>query len=167
MGNGRLNVNLGFQRSVRREFSHPEVPYQDVAGLFLQLNTYNYDVKYYFPEFSGWNLTVGVNGMYQDNTVTKGTDFVIPSYHQFDIGPFALIKKTFNKLDISGGVRYDSRSFKNSGLYTKPNPVSGFDMPVYGADTVGADQPFSIIAILFRAFPVVLGLLIISQKNFR
>ncbi len=141
-GNSHLIVNLGFQRSVRREFSHPEDPYRDVAGLYLQLNTYSYDLKYYFPEFNGWNLTFGVNGMYQDNNVNKGTEFVIPSYHQFDIGPFAMLKKTFGKLDLAGGVRFDSRSFKNFELYTKPDAVSGFDRPVYGADTVDADHPF-------------------------
>ncbi|HMH31960.1 MAG TPA: TonB-dependent receptor [Puia sp.] len=155
IGSGRLAVNLGYQRSVRREFSHPEAP--TTPGLFLQLNTYSYDLKYYFPEFSGWNLTAGVNGMYQDNTVTKGTDFVIPSYHQFDIGPFVLIKKTIDKLDISGGVRYDGRSFKNSELYTQPNPVTGFDMPVYGADTVGASKPFSNFTQTFSGITGSIG----------
>lgn len=142
IGNSRLAVNLGFQRSVRREFSHPEDPYQDVAGLYLQLNTYSYDIKYFFPEFNGWNFTLGINGMYQTNDVTKGTDFVIPSYHQFDIGPFALVKKTFGKLDIAGGIRYDNRSFNNDELFTKPDAVSGFDKPVYGSDTVNADKLF-------------------------
>ncbi len=143
LGQGRLGINIGFQRSVRREFNHPEVPYQDVAGLYLQLNTLSYDIKYYLPQLAGWDITVGVNGMYQDNTVTKGTDFIIPSYRQFDIGPFAMAKKTFNKLDISGGIRYDVRVFNNDGLYTKPSPVTGFDMPVYGTDTVAASHPFS------------------------
>jgi iron complex outermembrane receptor protein len=142
IGGGRLALNLGFQRSVRREFSHPESPYQDVAGLYLELNSYSYDFKYYFPSYNGWDITTGVNGMYQDNNVTKGTEFVIPSYHQFDIGPFAMMKKTFAKLDLSGGIRFDSRSFTNSELYTMPDPVSGFDTPVYGADTVGAAKPF-------------------------
>src|SRR5260221_4758856 len=63
----RLDANIGFQRSVRREFSHPEVPYQDVAGLYLQLNTLTYDVKYFIPEFKNWETVVGVNGMYQVN----------------------------------------------------------------------------------------------------
>ena len=142
IGNSRLAVNLGFQRSVRREFSHPELPYQDVPGLFLQLNTYSYDFKYYLPEMDGWNLTLGTNGMYKDNTVTNGTEFVIPTYHQFDMGPFIMAKKNFGKLDLDAGVRYDSRSFTNSELYTKPNPVSGFDTPVNGRDTIGADHPF-------------------------
>jgi iron complex outermembrane receptor protein len=137
--NGRLAVNLGYQRSVRREFSHPEMI--DIPGLFLQLNTYNYDIKYYLPELNGWNISFGVNGMYQNNTVTKGTDFVIPSYHQFDIGPFAVVKKTWDKLDISGGIRFDSRSFTSDQLYTRPDPVTKFDTPV--SDTAGADYHFS------------------------
>jgi len=144
LGDGStLLVNLGYQRSVRREFSHPETPYQDVAGLFLQLSTYNYDIKYSLREIDNWGITFGVNGMYQQNTVTNGTEFVIPSYHQFDFGPFATAKKTFGKLDIAVGVRYDIRTFHNDQLYSKPNPISGFDTPVYGSDTTGADKPFS------------------------
>jgi iron complex outermembrane receptor protein len=102
-----------------------------------------YDLKYYFPTFKGWDLTMGINGMYQQNTTTNGTEFIIPNYHQFDLGPFAMIKKTFNNLDLSAGIRYDSRSFSNQELYTGENPVTHFDMPVYGADTVGAPKPFS------------------------
>jgi iron complex outermembrane recepter protein len=141
LGNGRLAVNVGFERSIRQEFSHPQAP--DVSGLDLQLNSYIYDVKYFLPEWKGWNTTVGVNGMYQTNDATKGTEFIVPSYHEFDIGPFALLTKTIGKLDISGGVRYDSRTYNNDALYTMPNPVTGFDMPVTGADTAGAAMPFS------------------------
>jgi len=157
LGDSRLAVNLGFQRSVRREFSHPEIPYQEVPGLYLQLNTYSYDVKYFLPEFDRWNLSLGVNGMYQDNTVDKGTEFVIPSYHQFDIGPFALLKKNFGKLDIAGGARFDVRSFKNFALYSIPNPVTGFDMPVYGADTAGADFHFANYSHTFSGFTGSIG----------
>jgi iron complex outermembrane receptor protein len=155
IGNGRLAVNLGYQKSVRREFSHPEA--STTPGLFLQLNTYSYDLKYYFAEFSGWNLTAGLNGMYQDNNVTKGTSFVIPSFRQFDIGPFALVKKTIDKLDISGGVRFDSRSFKNDQLYKKPDPITGFDIAVSGADTVGADKPFSNFSHTFSGITGSIG----------
>ncbi|HTS43811.1 MAG TPA: TonB-dependent receptor [Puia sp.] len=158
LGEGRLGVNIGFQRSVRREFSHPESPYQEVPGLYLELNTLSYDLKYFFPEFNGWNFTAGINGMYQDNQVTKGTDFVIPSYTQFDIGPFAMVKKSFGKLDLSGGLRFDSRSFRNSELYTKPDPVTGFTTPVYGADTVGADKPFSNYSHTFSGISGSLGM---------
>jgi len=156
LGNyGRLQVNLGFQRSIRREFSHPVL--YTIPGLYLQLNSYTYDVKYFLPEFDNWNLTVGVNGMYQDNNTTKGTEFVIPSYHQFDIGPFLLAKRSFDKLDISGGLRFDTRSFKNFELYTSPDPVTNFDRPVYGADTVGADRQFSNYSKTFSGYSGSIG----------
>ncbi|MEP7279865.1 MAG: TonB-dependent receptor [Bacteroidota bacterium] len=140
LGTGRLAVNLGYQRSLRREYSHPVLT--DMAGLFLQLNTWSYDIKYYFPEFNGWNLSAGVNGMYQTNDAEHGTEFIIPSYRQFDIGPFALLKKTMGKLDIAGGLRYDSRHFKSDALFTVPDPVTGFDKPV-SAFTIGAINPFA------------------------
>ncbi len=135
----RLGINLAFQKSIRQEFDHPLVA---VPGLDLLLNTYSYDVKYYFPEKNDWSVTAGTNGMYQTNNVTKGTDFIIPSYKQFDFGPFIFIKKTINKLELAGGLRYDVRQFNNDMLYTKPDSVTGFDRPVYGIDTVGADNPF-------------------------
>ncbi len=132
LGGGTLIVNLGYQYSHRREFTHPEDA--DVPGLNLQLTTYTYDVKYDFDMGKGYETTAGVNGMYQDNTLGYSTDFPIPAYHQFDIGPFFVIKKTFGKLDLSGGLRYDNRSFSGQAayidtskqyfptLYTGPNP---------------------------------------------
>ncbi len=139
IGDGLLTANIGFQRSVRQEFSHPER--LDISGLSLQLNTYNYDLKYALPEIKGWNVLLGVNGMYQNNTVTGGTEFVIPSYNQFDFGPFALVKRSFGALDISGGIRYDTRFFKNDALYTVPNKSTGFDTPV--SNDAGGEQRFS------------------------
>ena len=153
----RLLANIGLQRSIRQEFNHPQMPYQNVAGLVLQLNSFNYDIKYSLKDIDRWSVTLGVNGMYQQNTVTNGTEFIIPSYHQFDIGPFATAKKTFNKLDIAGGLRFDLRSFNNDALYTKANAISGFDMPVYGADTVGADKPFSKYSQTFSGLSGSIG----------
>ena len=140
LGDGRLDVNLGFQQSIRREFNHPIL--FTIPGLYLQLNSYTYDVKYHLPEKANWNMSVGINSMFQQNTVTNGTEFIIPSYHQFDIGGFFLAKKSIGKLDVSGGLRYDIRSYQNDALFTKPNMVNGFDSPVTPF-TPGADQPFT------------------------
>lgn len=156
--NSRLDFNVGLQRSVRREFSHPEVPYQDVAGLYLQLNTITYDAKYFIPEFNNWETVVGVNGMYQVNDATKGTEFLIPSYSQFDIGGFATAKKTFGKVNLSGGVRFDFRKFNNQEMFTRPNPVTGFDEVVTGIAAIGADQPFRQYATSFHGLTGSLGL---------
>ncbi len=160
----RLSINFGVQRSIRKEYNHPENPYQLTPGLYLQLNTFNYDVKYFLPEFNKWALVVGINGMYQANDVTLGTDFVVPSYKQFDLGGFATIKKDFGKLNISGGLRYDFRRFNNEELYTKPNSENGFDQPV-SSDTVGADKPFSDYSTQFNGVSGSLGLTYLVSPN--
>ena len=152
---GSLEVNLGYQYSIRQEFSHPVL--YTVPGLYLQLSTFNYDIKYHMPEIKDWNFIVGINGMYQDNVVTHGTDFVIPSYNQFDIGPFAVVKRSFGKFDLEAGLRYDFRIFNNQQLYTKPNPTTGFDMPVTGADTVGASKIFSNYHTLYQGVSGSIG----------
>jgi iron complex outermembrane recepter protein len=149
LGSGRLTLNLGYERSVRREYSHPQQP--GVPGLYLQLNSYVYDVKYYFPSLNGWDITTGLNGMYQQNTSTNGTEFIIPSFHQFDIGPFAMAKKTFGKLDIAGGIRFDSRAFTNQQLYTTSNGTD-YNSPVYGPDTAGAYLAFPDYHKIFSGY---------------
>ena len=155
LGKSRLEINLAYEKSVRQEFSHPQVP---VPGLYLTLNSYIYDIKYYFPEKNGWSVTGGLNGMYQTNTVTNGTEFVIPSYNQFDAGPFLFVKKSLQKLEIAGGIRYDVRQFNNQALFTKPDPVTGFENPVYGADTVGSDNAFYAYKHTFSGASGSLGL---------
>jgi iron complex outermembrane receptor protein len=132
IGKGNLLVNLGWQYSHRREYTHP----QDATtpGLNLELHTYTYDFKYNFTIGNDVETTIGVNGMYQTNALGYSTDFPIPAYHQFDIGPFFVLKKSFGKLDLMGGARVDSRSFSGQAayvdtavayypkLYTGPNP---------------------------------------------
>ena len=115
IGNGNLIVNLGYQYSHRREYTHPDSA--SIPGLNLQLTTYTYDVKYNFNIGKDYETTFGVNGMYQNNTLGYSTDFPIPAYHQFDIGPFFLVKNSFGKLDLSGGARYDTRSFTGKAAY--------------------------------------------------
>ncbi|MDB5111265.1 MAG: hypothetical protein JWR67_2379, partial [Mucilaginibacter sp.] len=119
LGNGNLIVNLGYQYSHRREYTHPEDP--TIAGLNLELTTWTYDVKYAFNIAQTYETTIGVNGMYQNNALGYSTAFPIPAYHQFDVGPFFLIKKSFGKLDLSGGARYDSRSFNGQAAYINNN----------------------------------------------
>ncbi|MCW3127815.1 MAG: hypothetical protein JWO03_3473 [Bacteroidetes bacterium] len=153
-GAGILDVDLGYQRSVRREFSHPVL--SDIAGLYLILDAFNYDIKYHMPEIRQWDLTIGFNGDYQRNSVTSGTEFVIPSYSQLDFGPFAVVKKKLGKFDLEGGLRYDIRIFNNQELYTAANPVTGFDMPV-SATTAGADKIFSSYHTTFQGLSGSIG----------
>jgi iron complex outermembrane recepter protein len=160
---GRIALNLGYQKSIRREYSHPEIA---VPGLYLLLNTYSYDAKYYLPEKNGWSVTGGVNGMYQNNDAEKGTEFVIPSYKLFDFGPFLFAKKSYKKLEMAGGIRYDIRTFNNDALFTKPDAITGFDKAVYGADIVGATQAFYNYKHTFSGLTGSLGITYIFSKTF-
>lgn len=137
IGNSKLELILGYQQNIRREFSHPE--YHEIPGLYLVLNTLTYDIKYLLPEFKGWETTIGINGMYQNNA-NKGTEFIIPNYHLLDLGSFLFVQKKFNKIDFSAGIRYDMRIFNNDAMYVGINPQNGFDMQVNSP--IGATQPF-------------------------
>ncbi|NSL88638.1 TonB-dependent receptor [Chitinophaga sp. Mgbs1] len=120
---GRLGLTLGYQLNQRREYGNVLQPNE--PELYLKLKTFNYALKYYLPEMNGWQTTVGVNGMQQRNE-NKGDEFLIPAYDLFDIGGFAVTSKTFNKLTLSGGLRFDNRSLRSNALLLdadgKPSP---------------------------------------------
>lgn len=125
IGKSHIDLKLGAQQSKRSEFSHPE--YATIPGLDLVLNSFNYDLKYHFPEVKEIEATIGVNGMFQQNKNAKATEFVIPNHDLTDVGPFIFIKKSFKRLDLAGGARYDIRTFKNDALYTSYSRDSKFE----------------------------------------
>lgn len=161
-GNSDLNVLLGCQQSVRREYNHPTVPQQ--AGLYVVLNTFNYDLKYNLPDFSGIESTIGVNGMYQANRSKAATDFPIPDYDLFDIGAFYFAKKTFGKVDISGGIRLDRRNIKWDDFYVGTDAQTGFGKQVNAA-TAGGHLQFPSFSKNYYGVSGSLGLTYnISEK---
>lgn len=139
LGKSRLGVTLGYQQNIRQEYSHPQFP--GIPGTDLDLKSYTYDIKYTLPEFKGWETTMGINGMFQTNN-NRGTEFIIPDYHMFDAGPFILITRTIGKVDLNGGLRYDTRVFRNNPMYIRKNPETGFDIQVNLPDTAQTSQPF-------------------------
>jgi iron complex outermembrane receptor protein len=141
IGKSDLSVLAGFQQSVRREYNHPTIP--DQPGLYVRLNTVNYEVKYNLPIWKGFEPTLGVNGMYQTNKNLNGTDFPIPDYTLLDIGSFVFIKKTIGAVDISGGIRYDTRSVDWANQYVQNNPATGFDQLVYSPASMMATPQFA------------------------
>ncbi|NIG53105.1 TonB-dependent receptor [Chitinophaga sp. Cy-1792] len=121
---GRIGLTLGYQLNQRREYG--DVLNPNEPGLYLYLQTFNYGARYFLPEMNGWQTTVGVNGMQQTNT-NKGSEYLIPAYDLFDIGAFAVTRKTFDKLTLSGGLRFDNRSLNSKALFLdadgKPAPT--------------------------------------------
>ena len=154
-GKSDLTATIGFQQSVRREYNHPTIPSQ--PGLFVRLNTYNYDLKYNFPTWNGLETTLGLNGMYQTNKNLNGTDFPIPDYDLLDIGSFLFAKKTLGKLDISGGVRYDSRTYNWANQYVQRNGESQFGELVNQPRDTSASLQFPAYHRSFTGFSGSLG----------
>jgi iron complex outermembrane receptor protein len=156
VGDGSINTSLGFQQSIRREYNHPTVPEQ--AGLYVVLNTINYDVRYNLPSFGGVETTAGINGMYQSNRSKAATDFPIPDYNLFDAGGFLFAKKSFGRIDISGGLRYDTRHITWNNLYVGTNAQTGFGKQAHLPDTAGATLQFPAFTHNYRGFSGSLGL---------
>jgi iron complex outermembrane receptor protein len=138
LGEGIFASALGWQQSVRREYNHPTQPSQ--AGLYVTLNTLNYDFRYSPKVINGWETSFGVNGIYQTNRSKQATDFPIPDYNLFDIGGFFFAKKSIGKMDISGGIRYDTRNIRWADFYVGDNPTNGFEQKVAATNPSGRLQ---------------------------
>jgi iron complex outermembrane receptor protein len=105
VGEGKIKLNLAWQRNKRREFEDPN---SDITNLFFDLQTINYNLSYQFDDKDGWITSIGLNGMRQSNE-NRGLETLIPEYSLFDVGGFLYSQKTINKATISGGIRYDNR----------------------------------------------------------
>ncbi|RYF13813.1 MAG: TonB-dependent receptor, partial [Flavobacteriales bacterium] len=111
LGGGQLKTTLAFQKNIRKEFEESK----DEPGLNLNLDSYTYDVKYSFPNAGTWEPTIGLQGMYQNNT-NNGDEYLIPDYNSNNIGAFAYLKRNFEKGAINAGVRYDYKNVNGKEL---------------------------------------------------
>lgn len=114
IGNGSLKATLGYQQNDRQEFADILKPNQ--YGLYFDLHTINYELRYILPEKNNIHISFGTNGMRQSSR-NRGSEFLIPDYRLFDIGFFATAKKTIDKFDISTGLRYDTRNERGDDLF--------------------------------------------------
>ena len=110
---GTINLDLGFQNNKRKEFGDVLNP-NDMA-LFFDLITFNYNLRYNLEEMKGWETSFGSSGM-QQNNYNKGLEFLIPEYNLFDVGGFVFTQKTFNKITLAGGLRFDNRNINTQKL---------------------------------------------------
>lgn len=123
LGKGQLKTTFAFQRNMRKEFEESATE----PGLNLNLNSYTYDVKYYFPNAGKWEPAIGVQGMYQKN-VNKGDEFLIPDYNSNNIGAFVYLKRNFEKGALNIGARYDYKKVNGQDLSVDGEQVfNGFD----------------------------------------
>ena len=163
LGKGDIDFLLAFQQNIRREYDHPTAPRQ--AGLFVRLNTINYGFRYNAPEILNTEITIGVNGMYQNNKSKDATDFPIPDYNLLDAGSYIYAKWKQNKWTVSGGVRYDIRHLKGNDFYTVTDPTTFFSKKVSAPDTAGAYLQFPAFNKTFNGTSLSLGTTYEINKN--
>ena len=122
IGANNLTLNIGFQRNQREEIVNPD----DAAerALYFDLKTTTYAAQFHLKEKNGWKPSIGTNGMYQTNT-NRGVEQLIPNYNLTDAGVFIFTEKDFDKLTISGGLRYDKRHLVASQLFDEFGAAKG------------------------------------------
>ncbi len=155
-GKGYLDGQLAFTQNLRREYDHPTDPLQ--AGLFVRLYTLNYGLRFTRQIFAETEMTLGINGMYQDNKSLNATDFPIPDFDLLDVGPYIYLRKKWKRLTLSGGIRYDNRSLRGNNFYTKQDSVTGFFRHVINQDTTGSYLQFPAFNKTFAGFSFSAGM---------
>jgi iron complex outermembrane receptor protein len=112
-GKGTISLNLAMQRNQRQEFGNADDPSE--KQLYFDLQTFSYRAAYHFNSHHGWNTSLGINGIAQDNE-NKGVEALIPDYSFFDFGIYVYTQKTVGKASFSGGMRYDNRNLHADAL---------------------------------------------------
>ena len=102
--NSKLEATAGYVFNDRKELESVE----EIA-LFMKLKTFNYNVRYYLPDFGKFETIIGFQGMNQENR-NFGEERLIPDAKIADVGFFGTSQYKFNKNLLQFGVRYDFRN---------------------------------------------------------
>ncbi|HET9276765.1 MAG TPA: TonB-dependent receptor plug domain-containing protein, partial [Flavitalea sp.] len=118
IGNARLSINAGYQRNQRTEFGNADDPSE--KELYFDLKTLTLSAIYHTPEKNSWKTSYGINGMGQQNH-NRGEEVLIPEYSLFDVGAFIYLQKSWEKITMSGGIRYDHRTIDSKSFMDGPD----------------------------------------------
>lgn len=102
--NSKLEATAGYVFNDRKELEGV-----DEITLFMKLKTFNYNVRYYLPDFGKFETIIGFQGMNQENR-NFGEERLIPDAKIADVGFFGTSQYKFNKNLLQFGVRYDFRN---------------------------------------------------------
>lgn len=162
VGNGDIDILLGGQQNIRREYSHPEIPKQ--AGMNMRLNTLNYGIKYNAPKFANIETSIGINGMLQNNKNKDATDFPIPDYNLHDGGLYFYGKWKKDRWSVSGGIRYDLRHAQWNDFYVAEDALTGFEKQS-DADNPNVDLQFEAFKKTYHGISGSVGATYQANKN--
>ncbi len=157
IGKGLLLADVAYTSDHRAVFDTGTV-----ARLNMWLTDVPYSLKYEITDAAtGINLQAGINGFYEymrNNNEAPApyySKFIIPDYSFLDAGAFAIVQKSFGKLTLCGGLRYDTRNQTADGMYDVHNKTASQALVPEG--TTGANQLFAPAAQSFGGTSASLG----------
>jgi iron complex outermembrane receptor protein len=112
-GKSKLNVNVAYQVNDRKEFE-PMVDPNDSTkklpnlAIGLLLNNTTYDIKWSSNADKAFGVTIGSQGLFQENT-NNGPEILVPDANVSDVAGFALLRYDLPQWNFLGGFRYDTR----------------------------------------------------------
>ncbi|MFZ9718707.1 MAG: TonB-dependent receptor, partial [Chitinophagaceae bacterium] len=110
LSNGaQLNVMLSQQENFRREFDRALIT--NAPELDLNIGTTTFDLNYEQKNNEGRTTTIGSVIQRQDN-VWNGSRFFIPNFTSWMLGAYAIERRSFEKMGIEWGIRYDHRNLR-------------------------------------------------------
>jgi iron complex outermembrane recepter protein len=148
IGEGRLKAVFSFQKNQRQETNDPTMP--NTPDIYYSSNAATYDLQYISKQMGNFNFSTGVNGMYQASQ-SLGTLMLIPDYNIVHGGVFFIANHKIGKLSLSGGVRYDIRTFQGVDHW-----VDSTQVPV-AANTPDAIHEFQGFTANFNGFSGSIG----------
>ena len=108
VGKGHINAIFSLQKNQRQETNDPTIP--NTPNIYYYSKGITYDARYVSPQFAGFTVSAGINGAYQSSQ-SLGTLLLIPNYNFLEVGGFAIFNRKIGRLNLSGGLRYDTRTF--------------------------------------------------------
>ena len=110
-------IQYGFQVNQRQEFDVRRGTNNSLPAIKLELFTHSLDLEWNHPEWSRWQGSIGIQGLYQDNNNLPGTNTIqfIPNFNNTRFGIYLIESKVFNKNTFELGLRYDYQEFSARG----------------------------------------------------
>jgi len=151
LGEGRITGTFSYQKNQRQETNDPTMP--NTPDIYYSSNAVTYDLRYISPQWGRFNMSAGANGSYQESQ-SLGTVMLIPNYNFFQIGAFAIGNYQVGRLAISGGIRFDNRSFTGQSHWI--DTTNAAQAPV-APNTPGSFEEFNQFTSNFSGISGSLG----------
>jgi len=151
IGEARITGTFSYQKNQRQETNDPTMP--NTPDIYYSSNAITYDLRYISQQMGRFNMSAGVNGAYQSSQ-SLGTVMLIPDYNFFQIGAFAIGNYRVGNLALTGGLRFDNRSFTGKSHWIDTTTVAQAPVP---PNTPGSFEEFNQFTSNFSGLSASLG----------